>query len=284
MPPAQMAPLSPPAPAPLRLAQVQKKGPEPVAGVTPYTKWLIEDVAYIIRDDERAAFKSLQSDPEREHFIEQFWQRRDPTPGTPENEFKEEHYRRIAYSNEHFATVIPGWKTDRGRIYIVYGPPDEKESHTFLSGPNSVASEQWLYHFIDGIGTNIVIEFVDHNASGEYRQTADPAAIALSRAPGDRPVTNADTPKAGAAVQQMIPGAVLISVPLTAYADHQVRVYERVVGKERIVHAFESSIQCPAPLYTKIIPIAKGTYRLEIVVKDMATLKLTGDTIEFEVK
>jgi GWxTD domain-containing protein len=96
---------------------------------TPYRKWLNEDVAYIITDEERAAFKRLQTDEEREQFIEQFWLRRDPTPDTVENEFKEEHYRRIAYANENFASGIPGWKTDRGRIYITYGPPDEKESH-----------------------------------------------------------------------------------------------------------------------------------------------------------
>src|SRR5271157_5409532 len=68
---------------------------------TPYRKWLNEDVAYIITDEERAAFKRLQTDEEREQFIEQFWLRRDPTPDTVENEFKEEHYRRIAYANEH---------------------------------------------------------------------------------------------------------------------------------------------------------------------------------------
>src|SRR5215467_10688820 len=91
---------------------------------TPYRKWLNEDVAYIITDEERATFKRLQTDEEREQFIEQFWLRRDPTPDTVENEFKEEHYRRIQYANDHFASGIPGWKTDRGRIYIVYGPPD----------------------------------------------------------------------------------------------------------------------------------------------------------------
>ena len=96
---------------------------------TPYRKWLNEDVAYIITDEERAAFKRLQTDEEREQFIEQFWLRRDPTPDTVENEFKEEHYRRIAYANEHYASGIPGWKTDRGRIYITFGPPDEIESH-----------------------------------------------------------------------------------------------------------------------------------------------------------
>src|SRR5580704_12390383 len=98
----------------------EKKAREELA--TPYKKWLNEDVAYIITDEERAAFKQANNDEEREQFIEQFWLRRDPTPDTDENEFKEEHYRRIAYANEHYASGIPGWKTDRGRIYITFGP------------------------------------------------------------------------------------------------------------------------------------------------------------------
>ena len=108
---------------------------------TPYRKWLNEDVSYIISARERAAFLALQSDAEREHFIEQFWLQRDPTPGTVENEFKAEHYRRIAYANERFSTGIPGWKTDRGRAYIVYGPPDEIESHP----RNDPPFEVWFY-------------------------------------------------------------------------------------------------------------------------------------------
>ncbi len=96
---------------------------------TPWKKWLNEDVAYIITDEERKAFKQMSTDEEREQFVEQFWLRRDPTPDTVENEYKEEHYRRIAYANEHYASGIPGWKTDRGRIYITFGPPDEIESH-----------------------------------------------------------------------------------------------------------------------------------------------------------
>ena len=96
---------------------------------TPYKNWLNIDVAYIITDEERKAFKNLQTDEERQQFVEQFWLRRDPTPDTEENEYKEEHYRRIAYANERFASGIPGWKTDRGRIYIMYGPPDEREEH-----------------------------------------------------------------------------------------------------------------------------------------------------------
>jgi GWxTD domain-containing protein len=95
----------------------------------PWKKWLNEDVFYIITDEEKAAFKRLQTDEEKQQFVEQFWLRRDPTPDTEENEYKEEHYRRIAYANDHYASGIPGWKTDRGMIYIKYGPADEIESH-----------------------------------------------------------------------------------------------------------------------------------------------------------
>ena len=153
---------------------------------TPYKKWLNEDVVYIITDEERQAFKRLQTDEEREQFIEQFWLRRDPTPDTVENEFKEEHYRRIAYANERFASGIPGWKTDRGRIYIMYGPPDEIESHPsggsyerpMEEGGGETSTypfEQWRYRYIDGIGNNIIIEFVDPTMSGEYHMTMDPS-------------------------------------------------------------------------------------------------------------
>jgi GWxTD domain-containing protein len=153
---------------------------------TPYRKWLNEDVAYIITDEERTAFKRLQTDEEREQFIEQFWLRRDPTPDTVENEFKEEHYRRIAYTNENFASGIPGWKTDRGRIYITYGPPDEKETHpsggtyerpTEEGGgtTSTYPFEQWRYRYIEGVGSDIIIEFVDPTMSGEYRMTMDPS-------------------------------------------------------------------------------------------------------------
>jgi GWxTD domain-containing protein len=153
---------------------------------TPYRKWLSEDVSYIISDEERAAFKRLQTDEEREQFIESFWLRRDPTPDTIENEFKEEHYRRIAYANEHYASGIPGWKTDRGRIYITYGPPDEIEDHSSggmyerppEEGGGSTSTfpfQQWRYRYIEGIGNNIIIEFVDPTMSGEFRMTSDPS-------------------------------------------------------------------------------------------------------------
>src|SRR5260370_31201467 len=94
-----------------------------------YYTWITRDVAYIITDEEKLAFKRLQNDEEREQFVEQFWLRRDPTPDTPENEFKEEHYRRIGYANEHFASGIEGWRTERGRVHITFVPPDQIESH-----------------------------------------------------------------------------------------------------------------------------------------------------------
>lgn len=153
---------------------------------TPYKKWLNEEVAYIITDEERKVFKALATDDERQTFIESFWLRRDPSPDTEENEYREEHYRRIAYANDRFASGIPGWKTDRGRIYIEYGAPDEIESHPsggtyerpYEEGGGSTSTypfEQWRYRYIDGIGTNIILEFVDTTMSGEYRLTMDPS-------------------------------------------------------------------------------------------------------------
>jgi len=149
-----------------------------------YKKWLNEDVAYIITDEERAAFKQLSNDEERDQFIEAFWQRRDPTPDTEENEYKEEHYRRIEYANEHFAAGIPGWKTDRGRIYIVFGPADEIDSHAsggtydrpMEEGGGTTSTypfEDWRYRYIEGIGQEVIIEFVDTCMCGEYHMTID---------------------------------------------------------------------------------------------------------------
>ncbi len=149
-----------------------------------YKKWLDEDVRWIITDEERSAFKQLSNDEERDAFIEAFWQRRDPTPDTAENEFKEEHYQRMAYANEHFAAGIPGWKTDRGRIYIMYGKPDEIDSHPsggtyerpIDEGGGETSTfpfEDWRYRYLEGIGQEIIIEFVDNCMCGDYHMTMD---------------------------------------------------------------------------------------------------------------
>src|SRR6266478_5946155 len=152
----------------------------------PFGKWLTEDVPYIISDEERRAWKLLATADEREQFIEQFWLRRDPTPDTVENEFKEEHYRRIGYANERFASGVPGWKTDRGRIYITHGPPDEIESHpsggSYQRPPeegggttSTYQFETWRYRYIEGIGNDVIVEFVATTMTGEYRMAFDPS-------------------------------------------------------------------------------------------------------------
>jgi len=163
---------------------------------SPYNKWLDEEVRWIISDEERTAFKRLQTDDEKQAFIEQFWLRRDPTPDTEENEFKEEHYRRIAWANDRYASGIPGWKTDRGQIYIKFGPPDENDSHT-SGGPGErpieegggsttfFPYEKWRYRYLECCGTDVEIEFVDPSMTNEYHITMDPSEKdALSRVPG----------------------------------------------------------------------------------------------------
>src|SRR6266404_6482465 len=161
-----------------------KRSREQENGSRALRKWLDEDVAYVITNEERAAFKALKTDEEREQFIEQFWLRRDPTPDTVDNEFKEEHYARIAYANEHFAAGIPGWKTDRGRMYIMYGKPDEIDSHPsggsydrpIEEGGGQTSTypfETWRYRYLEGVGQEIEIEFVDTCMCGEYHMTID---------------------------------------------------------------------------------------------------------------
>jgi GWxTD domain-containing protein len=149
-----------------------------------YKTWLTQDVAWIITDDETKAFKSLSNDEERDAFIENFWLRRNPNPDSPDNEFREEHYRRIAYANEHFAAGKPGWKTDRGHIYIAYGKPDSIDAHPsggtyerpMEEGGGETSTfpfEIWNYRYLEGIGENVDIEFVDTCQCGDYHFTID---------------------------------------------------------------------------------------------------------------
>ncbi len=163
-----------------------------------FKKWLKTDVRYIISDEEKEIFLALSNEEEKERFIEAFWKRRDPTPGTLENEFKEEHYRRIAYANDRFSAGLAGWLTDRGKIYIKFGPPDQTDVYptgTQLQDirggilqaieqgarggvtPRQVTTfpfEVWNYRYLEGIGSDITIEFVDRTGSGLYTLARDP--------------------------------------------------------------------------------------------------------------
>ena len=133
-----------------------------------YDRWLNQEVVYIIADEERAAFQKLTTHEERDMFIRQFWDRRNPKPGSPVNEFKKEHYRRIAFANEHFAASVPGWRTDRGHMYIVYGPPDEIQTRP--KGERSMAATQvWMYRHVKDIGDNVFVTFVDRTGTSDYR-------------------------------------------------------------------------------------------------------------------
>jgi GWxTD domain-containing protein len=322
----------------------------------PWRKWMNEDVFYIITDQEKQAFKRLKTDEERQQFVEQFWLRRDPTPDTEENEYQEEHYRRIAYANDHYASGIPGWKTDRGMIYIKYGAADEIESHPsggsyqrpIAEGGGQTSTypfETWRYRHLDGLGSSIVIEFVDPTMSGEYHMTINPSEKdALLYVPGTpssasrmlTPSTSgqflpesmneftrlqqmADLHKPPAVKFKDLEAAVESTIhyqtlPMQVRVDYirvtsatvlasltihfknsdlqyatkekvakaSVNLYGRITSlTRRPVNWFEDSVQMEVPaemlpqslrgsrLYSKVIPLAPGTYRLNIAAKDM---------------
>ena len=166
--PPEQDPMAPPVPHKLTKEQKKKMKKTLKELDNPYKQWLTEDVTYIISPDERNAFLQLDTNEEREQFIEQFWLRRSSNPDLPDNDFKEEHYRRIAYANEHFASGIPGWKTDRGRMYIMWGPPDEIDAHPtggtydrpMEEGGGSTTTypwETWRWRYLEGIGENIIL-------------------------------------------------------------------------------------------------------------------------------
>jgi len=238
-----------------------------------YKKWLENDVDYIITSEEKKAFKALQTDEERENFIENFWRRRDPDPDTEENEYRDQYYERIAYANEHYASGIPGWKTDRGRIYITWGKPDGVESHpsggsydrpSYEGGGSTVAYpfETWFYRHIDNIGDGIEIEFVDPTGTGEYRIARNAnEKDALAQIPGAGLTTaeelglstKADRATAGAAYQ-----------PYMREQDQPFRRLEILSGLER-------------PPQVKFGDLQSSLYNQEVTMLDK-------DPVEFDLR
>lgn len=249
------------------VVQAQKQSQDPTdkpRNVKPelkkaYKDWLDKDVTYIITDEERKAFKKLATDDERERFIEEFWRRRDLDPDTDENEFKEEYYERIAYANENFASGIPGWKTDRGRIWIMYGKPDGRETHpmggsydrpSYEGGGNTSTYpfETWFYRYIAGVGSGIEIEFVDPTGSGEYR---------IARNPNEKDAL------------LMIPGGGLTLSEQLGLTDRGERILNNGLGTGRFVREQDNP-------FSRLQLIADLSRPPQVKFNDLATMVGTG--------
>lgn len=249
-----------------------------------YKKWLDQDVRWIITDEERAAFKQLSNDEERDAFIENFWLRRDPTPDTVENEYKEEHYRRIAYANEHYAAGVPGWKTDRGRIYIVFGPPDQIDSHpsggyytrTQEEGGGETSTypfETWRYRYLEGVGQEIEIEFVDTCMCNEYHMSIDRSEKdALKYVPGagltDYEAMGLASRKDrfNGGLEQLGPGAFT--------QENQVKQFDRL-------ETFAKLSRAPAVKFKDLEEVVTHKISVNLMPFDVRTdfVKVTADTV-----
>lgn len=188
--------------------------------------WFTEDVAFIISPEERCAFLHLATDEDRDHFIEQFWSRRAPDPRSLDNSFKREHYERIVIANGKFSDHVPGWKTDRGRVYVTFGPPDSIESHQ--------SKEVWHYRHLDGVGENVELEFVDSSGSGDYRLAVQPEVkeeLILA------PLYNLGGARRGKGTTPSEPGLIEIYIgpaptPVVQFKDLEAMVTSRIIRKQ----------------------------------------------------
>jgi GWxTD domain-containing protein len=194
--------------------------------------WLAEDVVYIVAAEERCAFLHLASDPERQQFVDQFWLRRAYDPESLDNDFKQEHYRRIVFANERFGTNVRGWRTDRGRVYITFGPPDKIESHGEGSSDEDRESgkqgEKWHYRYLEGLGENVDLEFVDPSHSGDYRLTT-PIQV-KNDPPYNLPgVSRQDRDVSSAAVQHILVYVGTVPSPKIKFKDLEAMVVARIL-------------------------------------------------------
>jgi GWxTD domain-containing protein len=198
--------------------------------------WLTEDASYIITPEEHCAFLLLESNEEREHFIEQFWNRRTSDPESLENDFQEEHYRRIVFANEKFGTDAPGWQTDRGRLYILFGPPDRVDSPAKNSEEGSDgrgAREAWHYRYLEGLGPSIDFELIDTTGSGDYQLTKPLAdrANAIGHLPYNLPydIGNFDRDVESKGLEQLLIYVGPVPQPKVKYKDLETMVVAQVV-------------------------------------------------------
>jgi GWxTD domain-containing protein len=241
-----------------------------------YQKWLEEDVVYIITDADRQAFQHFTSDAERDRFIEQFWSRRNPAPTAAANPLKEEHYRRIAYANERFAATVPGWKSDRGHVYIVFGPPDEIESHR--SGAGSDPHELWRYQHVEGRGA-MAFDFVDPALTGEYKLAVEPEQRDALFRPGAEgttvPPVGLQYREKGKSLSVSIDRSAQTKISVPIFAAVPAAVYGRITdGGNHAVYVFEETTR--APIYERLVTLPAGLYNLKIVRRDAA-----GNAIEY---
>ena len=273
--------------------------------VSPYQKWLDEEVVYIITAQEKQAFAALRTDDERNKFIEQFWERRNPAPGSPENDFKKEHYRRIAYASDRFKTSsAPGWKTDRGRTYIQYGPPDEIESHPsggkYTRPPSEGGGdtvtypfEQWMYHLIEGVGKNVIVEFVDKAGTGDYRMTTDPNAKSASVGVIGSLIYSSMGPGPHASVSLRSDGEMTVTVPIEFDANQYLITSKTVKADGTSIGTAQAiAVSC------KVMPndtgcvgnkfethgpntLPPGSYTLTIAVKDAGSSTEKSYVVKF---
>jgi GWxTD domain-containing protein len=249
-----------------------------------YQKWLEEDVVYIITAAERQAFEHLNTDAERDRFIDEFWSRRNPAPGDTLNPLKEEHYRRIAFANERFAAAVPGWKSDRGRVYIVFGPPDEIESHPSVAG--SAPSELWRYEHVEGRGA-MTFDFVDSALTGEYRLMVEPEQRNALFRPGAEgtsvPPVGLQFYEKGKALSVTIDqhGQTKISIPIFETAP--ATVYGRISDAgNHDVYIFEETAR--EPVYERLVPLPAGQFNLKIVLWNAAVKCAIEYVLSFDVK
>ena len=261
---------------PQPVAQVQPAQTVPPAAAA-YRKWMDEDVAYIVTPEERAAFAKLQTDPERERFIQQFWERRNPTPGSAENPFKVEYYRRIAYANLRFSAPevhTPGWKTARGRFYIIYGPPDEIDDHSADPRPYQI----WRYRYIEAYMGPVEWKFDYGGDNGVYGVVSPPPPATLHGETNGGP-----TLPGGHVSMQVYPGGnVEISIPLSFSAGPFDVAGKVRTAEGKVVRGFGAR-RSVSTLRTTVV-LTPGAYVFTMNLTDQSTGQTYSETVPFEVK
>ena len=262
---------------PVQTAQAQPKPAAPEAGLSPaYTKWLQEDVAYIITSDERVAFQQLHTDAEREDFIEQFWERRNPVPGASDNQFKTEHYRRIAYANEHFASPggrTPGWRTVRGRVYIINGPPEEIFDYTKTADPHQV----WKYRWAESARRELAVRFDAGKDGFTMASVGTTTALFHGEADGGGPLPG------GHVLVSVSPGGQEVSIPLN-FPPGPLRIWGQLrTASGRVLKSFEDNRgAADAQAMQQDLYLVRGSYVLTVKVQNPGTGQTYGEKVAFE--